>query len=119
MNAVLFLIKAYVCFVGLTFLLWFYYVMVMGMQAARDAGRIPSDMVRLCWIVAYVGLVYDVLYNVTIGTVFFLDLPREGTLTYRLIRYKKEGGWRGRLAEYICAKMLDPFAPSGCHCTDS
>lgn len=141
MNALIFALNVYVGFMALTFILWFYYVMVMGMQAARDAGRIPADMVRLCWVIAYIGLVYDVLYNVTIGTIFFLDLPREGTLTYRLIRYKEHTNlmhadkwykprlvvyvinlvrlWRQTQAAWICAKLLDPFAPSGCHCTDS
>jgi uncharacterized protein with PQ loop repeat len=110
------LLYLYIGFVGLTFGLWFYYVQVMGMMAARDAGRIPPDTLRICQAVLLVGLAFDVLYNVIIGTIIFLDLPREATLTARLIRYKKAGGWRGKVANYICANLLDPFDPSGCHC---
>jgi hypothetical protein len=101
----------------LTFFLWFYYVQVMGMMAARDAGRLPARMVKPCEVIATVGLVFDVLYNITIGTLFFLDPPREATLTYRLIRYKRSGsGWRYSVAVWVCANLLDPFAPNGCHC---
>lgn len=111
-------IYAYLWFFGLTFGLWFSYVMAMGMMAARDAGRIPASMMRPCEAVLSVLILYDVAYNLTIGTIFFLlDPPREWTLTARLIRYKKQGsGWRFVVASYICANLLDPFAPSGCHC---
>lgn len=109
-------IYLYIGFICITFALWFYYVMVMGMKAARNAGRIPLQMKRLCGVVALVGLIFDVAYNISIATVLFVDFPREATLTGRLIRYKKSGGWRGRIADYICSQLLDPFAPNGCHC---
>jgi hypothetical protein len=102
-------------FVAATFGLWCYYLIVMALKAARDAGRIPADMLRLCEIVATVGLLLDVAYNLVIATVFFADLPREATLTGRLIRYKRAGGWRGTAADYICRNLLDPF-DDGCHC---
>lgn len=102
-------------FVAASLGLWCYYLIVMALKAARDAGRVPNDMLRLCHAVAGIGLVLDVLYNIVIATVFFADPPREATLTGRLIRYKRGGGWRGVAADYICRNLLDPF-DDGCHC---
>jgi hypothetical protein len=48
-------------------------------------------------------------------------LPRkgEGFVTHRLRTYIRAGsGWRWRIADVLCRRMLDPFDPTGSHCDD-
>lgn len=96
------------------------YWAVMALLAARESGRLAlvHPVVRaFAYAVLYVGLALDALLSIVWGTLVFADWPRETLLTSRLIRYKRLGaGWRFSLAVWVCANMLDPFAPGGCHC---
>lgn len=115
LYATLLVVVAFLGHVGLTLL---FYCAVMALMGARDAGRTPEQPFKaFAYTVLYVGLLLDVTLNVFWGTFVFLDLPLEGPLTLRLIRYKKQGtGWRFRFASWVCEKLLDPVAPDGCHC---
>jgi len=51
--------------------------------------------------------------------VFFLELPREFTVTHRLRRYMTfpmRRTWRGAAAVWVCHNLLDIFDPDGKHC---
>lgn len=63
-----------------------------------------------------IGLIVDVLMNVTLFSLIFLELPSECLVTARLKRHINKSSWRGRLARYICHTLLSPFDPSGNHC---
>ncbi len=43
------------------------------------------------------------------------ELPRETTVTARLKRHKYATGWRGRVARWVAAHLLDAFDPDGKH----
>jgi len=94
---------------------YFFYLAVMNLKRYR------GDLGPLAKAFGYsglaLGLVLDLILTVVIGTVLFLAIPRDLTLTGRLKRHKAEGGWRGKIAEFICTKLLDQFDPSGSHCT--
>jgi len=65
------------------------------------------------------GLIVDVLYNATIGTILFLELPKETTLSMRLTRYlsgrtpNKLGtadyGYRVPVAVWIATNLVEPW----------
>lgn len=63
-------------------------------------------------------MVLDVIAQLTLATVLFLDFPREGTVTQRLSRYKSPTtppGLRKDIATVICRDALNPFDVKG-HC---
>ncbi|GAC1457713.1 MAG: hypothetical protein NVSMB70_01710 [Chamaesiphon sp.] len=106
-----------VAFVAHVFLTFLFYSAIMAMMLARDMGRLTKAVELLAYPVVYAGMFLDLTLSIFWGTLVFLDLPREGLLTIRLIRYKRQGtGWRFKFASWICSQMLDPLAPSGCHC---
>ena len=101
--------------------LWFVYRIAMvckKREAALRAGPRWQLYAAYLWLAA--GLVLDVVYNVVVGTILFLDLPRELTLTARLRRYRADASThidlRYRLATFICTRLLNPYDPGGSHC---
>lgn len=101
----------------LCYALWLLYVLVMGLYRAKLQGRISRVALVLGFPVYALGYLLDVLVQLTIATVLFLELPREGLVTGRLTRHIKRGhGWRRALSVWICHHLLDPFDPRGTHC---
>jgi hypothetical protein len=93
------------------------YAVVMGLRRLKLAGK----MTPLLWIFGtpylVVGLLLDVLCNVTLAALVFLELPRETLVTARLQRYMRgPDSWRKSAARWFCANALDPLDPSGQHC---
>ncbi len=64
---------------------------------------------------AVIGVILDVVFNLTIGTVMFMELPKELLFTSRCKRHKHESpiGWRRDLAWFAC-KQLDQIDPGHC-----
>lgn len=72
------------------------------------------------YILLAVGLAFDVLLNVIVGSLIFLEPPhpQRMLLTARLMHHIKYGkGWRMKLAQWLCTHLLDQFDPSGKHCS--
>lgn len=99
-------------------LLWAMYVMVMGIYRAHLDKRLTTTTKILAapWVVIGYGL--DVIVNLTIASLVFWEPPWELLVTSRLKRHidAAAGGWRHRLAVWICDRLLDPFDPTGHHC---
>lgn len=97
--------------------LWLFYLAVMNLMKARDAGRLTKPAKVLGMPFLWFGLILDFLVNQIVMTVVLLEIPRELLVTTRVTRHKYEGtGWRKRVAEAMCKHLLDPFDPTGCHC---
>jgi hypothetical protein len=89
----------------------------MGIYRAHLDDRLTGINKTLAIPVVAVAIILDILANITIATVVFLDLPRELLITTRLQKYmKKDTGWRKKIAKYLCDHILDPFDPRGNHC---
>lgn len=76
-------------------------------------------MLILCLPAVALGILFDVLANLTIATIVFRKLPREWLVTTRLIKIQNDPNEHIHnkiLAKYICDNMLDIFDPSGNHC---
>jgi hypothetical protein len=98
-----------------SYALWVFYLAVMNLKRVRDAGKLGTVAKVFGYPVLLVGYALDVLINVTLMTVLFLEIPRETTVTARLKRHNRTGsGWRQRLAAWF-EPLIDPYDPSGDH----
>lgn len=57
--------------------LWTLYLAVMNLARARDAGTLSRPAYYLGLPLLYVGLLIDMLMNIFIATILFLELPQE------------------------------------------
>ena len=97
---------------------WGLYVLVMGLYRAHLARRLNrfTTVLGLPFVIA--GFSVDVLANITVASIVFVEWPREWLVTDRLQRHIRtpQSAWRTRLASIICDHLLDVFDPSGDHC---
>lgn len=101
--------------VGASYALWIFYLAVMGLQRARDAGTLGPIAYKLGVPVLIVGYALDFAVNVVVMSVVLLEPPRETTVTARLKRHASRDTWRGDVARYLARHLLDAFDPSGRH----
>jgi len=100
---------------GSTYALWIFYLAVMNLKRAKDAGQLTTTAKALGYPVLIVGYLLDCFVNFTVMTVLLLEIPQETTVTSRLSRHLNEGGgWRKAIAAWA-APLLNPFDPSGAH----
>lgn len=96
--------------------LWVFYLAVMALKRARDAGTLTKTARVMGTPVLFIGLLLDFLVNVTVMTVLFAELPKEWLVTSRLQRHAKHDDKPGcmRVVAWL-RQFLDPFDPSGKH----
>jgi cyanate permease len=100
---------------GSTYALWVFYLAVMNLKRAKDAGQLSTTAKVLGYPVLIVGYLLDCFVNLTVMTLLLLEIPQETTVTSRLSRHLNEGeGWRKAIAAWA-APLLDVFDPSGKH----
>lgn len=97
-----------------TFYTWGLYLAVMALKANKP--KLTTAAKVFAYPLILVGILADTLYNLILGTILFLELPRQWLLTDRLQSHLHEDGWRGDLARWFCRNLLDPFDPRGRHC---
>jgi hypothetical protein len=98
-------------------LLWVFYLAVMNLKRAGDAGQLTKTAKIMGFPVLFVGLLIDFLVNIFVASFIFLELPQETLVTARLARHiKGPDSWRKKVAKWICSTLLDSFDPSGKHC---
>jgi len=93
---------------------WIFYLAVMNLLRHRGTLSLPAKI--LGWPVVIVGVVLDVAINWCVASFVFVSPPKEFLLTARLKRHIKNGGWRGRVAWWVCHNFLNAFDPGGSHC---
>jgi hypothetical protein len=96
--------------------LWVFYMAVMNLKRAKDAGTLRPWARRFGGPVLLVGVLLDLIVNWLVFTIILLELPRETLVTARLKRHLKSQGWRRNVAYWFCSELLDTFDPSGAHC---
>lgn len=92
---------------------WCYYVTVVMVYRGWKTFRWPARVMAV--LAAIPGIPMDVALNV-VASILLLDIPLEVTLSQKLSRLNDTGGWRGDVARWVCAELLDPFDPRGRHC---
>lgn len=99
----------------LLYALWVFFLAVMSLKRAKDAGLLTTTAKCFGYPVLFAGLLLDFLANTFVLTVLLLELPREGTVTSRLKRHNAAStGWRKAVAAWA-EPLLDPYDPSGDH----
>jgi len=103
---------------ALAYLLWVLFLAVMMLKQEKDAGMLTPDMpaYKVGMFVLFVGYVVDLVVNLILASILFLEFPKELTVTARLKRHGTQGGWRGDFARWFCESLLDTFDPSGDNC---
>lgn len=94
---------------------WVLYLAVMNLKANQAA------IARPAWVMVYpvvvVAIAFDIFINLVVGTVAFLEPPRELLFTARLQRlHAGADGWRKRLSIWVCQNLLNAFDPDKTHC---
>ncbi len=103
---------------GDVYALWVFYLAVMALMRARDAGTLSRPALVLGYPILALGYLLDFLVNFFILTWILLEVPRELVVTARLSRHRTNGpGWRYNVCTWICSNLLDAFDPGGCHCS--
>lgn len=98
------------------YILWLFYLAVMNLKRAKDAGKLSRTAYVLGLPILFVGYLLDAAVNLIIFTVILFELPKELLVTARLSRLQHGTGWRATLARWFCVNLLDQFDPTGCHC---
>lgn len=95
------------------YLTWIFYLAVMSLK--RERTNLSRTAVYLAMPVLILGYVMDVIFNMTVGMVIFLEPPHELLFTSRCKRWLSQKTWEGSLARWFCRNLLDPFDDGG-HC---
>lgn len=107
-NIGLFVVACYV----LMLVTWLFYLAAMNLIKLKD--QLHGFAKFNGYILVTIGVILDVLLNWIVGSILFLEIPREFLLTERLQRHKKGKGWRYKLAYWLCENLLNPFDPGHC-----
>ena len=91
------------------------YVYAMGVKRAYHDDELRWPVMVLAVPTLAIMLPLYILLNVTVGTVLFLELPRDVRFTRRVQRHMEKDDWRGAQARWWCDHFLDPFDEGG-HC---
>lgn len=98
--------------VACLWLLWIFYLAVMSLYRAHHARTLSWQAKLMGYPTLLVGALLDVAVNIVIMSVVFMERPYEWLVTKRLARHiKTGGGWRRKLATWICQHLLNPFDP--------
>jgi hypothetical protein len=91
------------------------YVASMAMVRAHKEEKLNTFLWILCVPFVALSLVVDVINNLIVFTVLFLERPKELTVTERLKRHVKEYTFRGKLARWLGDTLLNAFDHTGNH----
>lgn len=103
---------------GSVYLLWVLFLGVMNLARVNAAGQLGPVAYVLAWPLLAVAVTLDILVNVVIGTLIWLEWPHYSrlTLSARLDNLIKHGtGWRQRMAWWTVKTLLEPFDTTGGH----
>lgn len=97
------------------FLLWIFFLAIMNLKGVRDTTGLPKEVLIPAKIALFIGWVLDFIVNLLLSF-FFIDIPRETTVTARLKRYAYgKDGWRKKFTLWFSTRYLDPFDPRKKH----
>lgn len=96
-------------------LLWVFYLAVMNLKRARDAGTLSKTAYIMGLPVLAIGLLLDLVVNLLVMSIVLWEIPREATVTARLKRHHATStGWRLAVVRWF-EPLLDPYDPGGDH----
>jgi len=101
----------------LTSLTWIFYLAIMNLKKEKKNLRLGAKILGYPMLI--LGFFLDVMFNIIVGSIMFLEFPRikELLFTARVSRHNDSPTWRGNVARWFCTHLLDQFDPSGKHCS--
>lgn len=105
--------NAFIGFVVGWYALILCFIAIMHAKLRMEAGELSRFWKINLAPIGLLGLVLDVAFNFIVGTVLYLETPREFTFTSRCKRHKVKGGRRGDMARWWC-KQLEQIEPGHC-----
>jgi hypothetical protein len=96
--------------------LWITYLACMNLKVVHEGGSMTRPAYWLGILVVAVFYLLDFFVNAFVCSVIFGNFPRELTVTERLNREFRKGGWRADVAMFVAKHFLNTYDPSGQHC---
>lgn len=109
------MIESLLWVLALPYVTWVFYLAVMSLKRAKEAGLLSRTALVLGTPVLIVGYLLDFLLNSIVMTIVLAEIPREWNVTTRLKRHHRDStGWRLAVVKWF-EPLLDPYDPSGDH----
>jgi hypothetical protein len=94
--------------IGAFYVLWTFFLAYASVKRAYEEKSAPNYVIWLSSPIILIGLIIDIIVNVTIMTFIMVELPKEYTVSTRIHRHRVESsGYRKFVAE-----LLTPFLNS-------
>lgn len=110
MNILLILVGVLV----LSAVTWVLYLAIMNL--AQNRHQLTSFSKAIAYPILAVGIVFDIAFNMIVGTIAFVEPPMQLLFTDRCKKHIDKQNWRGDVARWFCRNLLDPFDESESHC---
>lgn len=92
---------------------WLFYLAAMSLIPIKD--QLTGFVKFNGYILISIGVTLDISVNLIIGTLLFLELPKELVFTKRLQRHKLDDtAWKYKVACWLCTNLLNPFDHNHC-----
>lgn len=101
----------------MTYLLYIHFLAYVALWASKKSGGLDDLPIVAQGVAKFIlccAVVIDAIFNITVGSVIFLELPRCWMFTTRCSFHMYEQGYRGKLARWCC-RWLNPIQPGHCH----
>lgn len=103
----------------LTEALFVFYLAYVAILVAKKNGKLdtaPRIVRAVCWLNLAFAVCLDALFNVTLGSIIFLEPPELHRLmfTARCAKWRDDRGYRGAIATWVCDGWLNPFQANHC-----
>lgn len=99
------------------YLFWVLYLAIANLERAYKAKTLRKPALILGYPVLVIGWLLDMAMNMTLFSLIFWEVPKQWLVTQRLkLHIKNNDGWRSKLANWICANLLNAFDANGHHC---
>ena len=96
--------------------LWVLFLATMNLAQSKAECKLHGPALWVGYTVLAVGLLVDLVVQITVASLLWLELPRELTVSARVDRLCRSGtGYRLALALWFRRVMLAPFDRSGGH----
>lgn len=100
-----------------TSLVVFYVLYVFSINIWESRKEISNFTLGAVAPVLLLMIMTDFVMQMTLFSLFFMDIPRNLLVTARLKRYRAQpSGWRKRFADALCTRGLNTMAPTKFHC---
>lgn len=99
---------------------WGMFLAYVALHAAQRNGKLAATPIyvrTLSYVIVGIMMVFDVVFNVILGSLIFFELPSTKALTFtaRCELHLDDTNFRGSIARWVCNGWLNPFESGHCH----